>query len=81
MTNDQHSHSPGLPSVGSLVRDTWNGRVGVVMDRIGDRIALRPQGGAVEWFALPGDLEAMPLSEGLTELVRAANARSRGEQA
>ncbi|MET2717183.1 hypothetical protein ABXV03_15760 [Streptomyces harbinensis] len=78
MTNEQHSTPSALPDVGSLVRDTWNGRIGVVMDRVSGRVALRPQGGGVEWFALPEDLEAVALSEGLSEPVREANARSRG---
>ncbi|WP_432746869.1 hypothetical protein H7827_20545 [Streptomyces sp. JH002] len=78
MTTDQHDGPPPPPDVGSLVRDTWNGRIGVVMDRVGGRVAVRPQGGGVEWFALPGDLEAVALSEGLSQPVREANARSRG---
>ncbi len=35
--------------VGELVYDSLNGRLGVLMDRIGRLVYLRPPGGGAEW--------------------------------
>ncbi|GAB2707399.1 hypothetical protein [Kitasatospora kifunensis] len=36
---------------GELVYDALNGRTGTVMEWLGDRVYLRPEGGGVEWEA------------------------------
>jgi hypothetical protein len=47
----------GFLPVGSLVRDSANGRVGVYMGSGGPHAMVRPVCGGQEWEADPGDLQ------------------------
>lgn len=63
------------PETGSVVCDRRDGRVGVVMDRLGHRIALRPEGGGREWFVLPEDVTPITAADTLREEVQRVNER------
>jgi hypothetical protein len=64
-----------LPVARTLVRDSRDGRIGEVMDRVGHRIALRPEGGGREWFALPEDIAPITAADTLREEVQKVNER------
>lgn len=68
-------------AVGDVVVDEERGRVGEVMDRLGDRFQLRPLGGGREWDAHPARVRPATTSERLSAAVAAVNAVSRGERA
>ncbi|MEU9607937.1 hypothetical protein [Streptomyces sp. NPDC048057] len=61
---------------GTVVRDAATKKVGVVMDRFGDRYCLRPHGGGIEWYASRDDLSAI-LSDVLRPDVAELTANSR----
>ncbi len=65
------------PVEGDTVRDARTGRVGVVMDRCGERFFLRPLGGGREWEADPRDIRAISRAEVLSARVAAVNTRHR----
>jgi hypothetical protein len=48
---------------GELVQDQLNGRLGVFMERVGQKVYLRPEHGGVEWEADPRWLERPPSPE------------------
>jgi hypothetical protein len=70
---------PPSPAVGDLAYDTRRDRYGVVMERKGGQVHLRPKGGGLEWAARPEDVEPAGAGEALGPRVARANARSRGE--
>ncbi|MFM9448831.1 hypothetical protein [Streptomyces acidiscabies] len=70
---------PPPPAVGDLAYDTRRDRHGVVMERTGGQVHLRPKGGGLEWAARPEDVEPAGAGEELGTGVARANARSRGE--
>ncbi|WUT08399.1 hypothetical protein OG802_24980 [Streptomyces sp. NBC_00704] len=70
---------PSSPAVGDLAYDTRRDRYGVVMERTGGQVHLRPKGGGLEWAARPEDVEPACAGEELGPRVARANARSRGE--
>ncbi|WP_432051707.1 hypothetical protein [Streptomyces xiamenensis] len=45
------------------------------MDRLGHRIALRPEGGGREWFVLPEDVTPITAADTLREEVQRVNER------
>lgn len=47
------AHSKPYARVGEVVRDHLRRRDGVVMDVVGGRLYLRPEGGGIEWTAAP----------------------------
>ncbi|HZG02172.1 MAG TPA: hypothetical protein VE546_01125 [Streptomyces sp.] len=67
---------PGI-TVGSVVRDLRDGRVGDVMDIHPGRVWLRPLGGGREWDAAPDEVQPLTPREQLSARLAAANARSR----
>lgn len=56
----RHEHVMGELGAGTLARDARSGRVGVVMDRVGPYVQLRPVGGGREWDVAPGNLQPVP---------------------
>ncbi|GAA3616627.1 hypothetical protein ACG5V6_04945 [Streptomyces chitinivorans] len=66
-----------LPKIGSLVVDTATNRVGVVMDRMGSYVQLRPPAGGREWDCLPRHVRPATPAETLSARVSIANAESR----
>jgi hypothetical protein len=70
-------------TVGDIAYDVRRDRYGVVMDRMGGRIFLRPERGGVEWEARHEEVRparaGKTASESLSPRVATANARSRGE--
>ena len=64
-------------ALGTLVRDTRHGRVGEVVDFLGDLDQVRPQGGGCEWDAMPENLEAVDRAVELSARVAEVNRRSR----
>lgn len=70
--------TPDVPCAGTLVVDSRQNRRGVVMDRTGSRVQLRPEGGGREWDARPEDVRPVSAAEALWPQVDAANARGRG---
>jgi hypothetical protein len=68
---------PPPPELGALVRDITIDRVGVVMDVCGNNVYLRPQGGGVEWTALPEELEPADRYDELRARVGELNTNSR----
>ena len=67
------------PAVGTPVRDTVRDRVGIVIDREGPYLQLRPLGGGREWDADPSRIQLLTQTEVLSARVAQANARSRQE--
>lgn len=67
------------PAVGTPVRDTVRDLIGVVMDREGPYLQLRPLGGGREWDADPSRIQLLTQTEVLSARVAQANARSRQE--
>ncbi|MFD4258780.1 hypothetical protein ACFWR9_14365 [Streptomyces sp. NPDC058534] len=65
------------PTTGTVVVDERTNRTGVVMDRVGTYLQLRPVGGGREWDADPAHVRAASSAERLRASVAAANARSR----
>ncbi|MFJ9022353.1 hypothetical protein ACIRPU_20650 [Streptomyces sp. NPDC102259] len=65
---------------GAYVRDVGSGRIGEVMERLADRVVLRPVGGGREWDCPPADVGEVAPAEVLRERVRRLNrdTRSRG---
>ncbi|WP_212764659.1 hypothetical protein [Streptomyces sp. I05A-00742] len=62
---------------GDVVRDTRNGRIGVVMDKVGPRYQLRAPAGGREWEAGPADMERAQAPDRMKAKVAEANAASR----
>ncbi|MFF3289325.1 hypothetical protein [Streptomyces sp. NPDC003023] len=62
---------------GGYVVDVRDGRVGIVMGRVGTYVQLRPPGGGLEWDCPPGDLRPATPGELLRARVREVNARVR----
>ena len=52
-----------VPAVGELAMDTRLHRIGVVMDRSGPLVRLRPRGGGSEWNALPHHVRPVTANE------------------
>jgi hypothetical protein len=67
----------GTPDVGSLVLDAKRDRVGVVMDRQGGRVYLRPPQGGREWEAAPEDVRPAKARDELRARVAEINAAGR----
>ncbi|MDQ0581803.1 hypothetical protein [Streptomyces rishiriensis] len=55
--------------------------MGEVMERLEDRVVLRPVGGGREWDCLPEDVEAAAPGDVLRERVRRLNRDTRSRQA
>jgi hypothetical protein len=66
---------PASPTVGALLVDGRNGRVGVVMGRVGTYVQLRPPRGGREWDVPPGELRLPTQTEELSAKVAVANRR------
>ncbi|MFI2368251.1 hypothetical protein [Streptomyces sp. NPDC018833] len=62
---------------GAYAVDIRDGRVGVVMGRVGPYVQLRPPGGGREWDCPPEDLRPAPPREVLRARVRQRNAEGR----
>ncbi|MFE9341209.1 hypothetical protein [Streptomyces sp. NPDC007063] len=69
--------TPVEPVVGSAVRDLARDRIGVVMEREGRYLQLRPLGGGREWDADPDRVRLLTHAEVLSARVAETNARSR----
>lgn len=67
----------GLPDVGALVLDAKRDRVGVVMDRQGGRVYLRPPQGGREWEAALEDVRPARAADELRARVAEINAAGR----
>ncbi|KNE81027.1 hypothetical protein ADZ36_18785 [Streptomyces fradiae] len=70
--------SAEAPEVGTLARDVQGDRVGVVVDRMGGHVWLRPRKGGREWTVPVGGVE--PFNEPADDLsarVAEANKQSR----
>ncbi|WP_053725462.1 hypothetical protein [Streptomyces sp. WM6378] len=80
MTVDDGSHSsPGTrpsPTIGDTVRDTRRNRFGIVTDRIGPYLRLRPLTGGRAWEAASEDTEPVSEPEALRARLAEVNARS-----
>ncbi|WP_405669487.1 MULTISPECIES: hypothetical protein [unclassified Streptomyces] len=68
----QHDASP---SVGAVMVDRRNGRVGVVMGHVGSCVQLRPPRGGLEWDVPPEDVRPPTTAEELSAKVAVANQR------
>jgi hypothetical protein len=70
------------PERGTLARDTLSDRVGVVVDRMGRRVWLRPCGGGREWDVPIEEIEPLTDAAEPADTLRAkvaeVNRRSRG---
>jgi hypothetical protein len=66
----------GGVTVGEMAIDVARGRVGVVMDREGPYVQLRPLGGGREWDARPEDVRPATAAEQLSAKVAEANANA-----
>lgn len=66
---------PYAAKVGALVFDTLNGRVGVVMEKAGKSVFLRPERGGQEWETHPNWIDRPPAE--LSAKVKARNGGSR----
>ncbi|MEV6953324.1 hypothetical protein [Streptomyces sp. NPDC051183] len=64
------------PAIGDTVRDTRRGRLGVVTDRLGPYLQLRPLAGGREWDADPAHIEPVTPPEVLRARLAEVNARS-----
>ncbi|MET9851892.1 hypothetical protein ABZY57_02905 [Streptomyces sp. NPDC006450] len=80
MTADDGPHpSPGhaaTPAIGDTVRDTRRNRFGIVTDRIGPYLRLRPLTGGRAWEAESEDTEPVSAPEVLRARLAEVNARS-----
>ncbi|WP_437115415.1 hypothetical protein [Streptomyces noursei] len=74
MTAEPH---PGRPALGEIVRDTHLNRLGIVTDRLGPYLRLRPLTGGREWDTDPEDTEPLSPPEALRARLAEVNARSR----
>ncbi|MFC4492847.1 hypothetical protein ACFPA8_01685 [Streptomyces ovatisporus] len=68
---------PPEPAVGTAVRDTRRGRVGIVMAYDGPYVQLRPLNGGREWDADPGLVQLLSAAELLSARLAEVNERSR----
>lgn len=75
MTEQQAAATP--PEVGSLVVDTRNDRVGIVMGSVGPCVQLRPPAGGTEWDVPPHRLRPANTADELRAKVAVANADRR----
>ncbi|MCY0946180.1 hypothetical protein [Streptomyces antarcticus] len=66
-----------VPAIGDTVRDTHHNRLGIVTDRLGPRLRLRPLTGGRAWEANPEDTEPLSAPEALRARLAEVNARSR----
>ncbi|WP_330333134.1 hypothetical protein OHS33_27780 [Streptomyces sp. NBC_00536] len=66
-----------VPAIGDTVRDTHHNRLGIVTDRLGPHLRLRPLAGGLEWDAEPEDTEPVSSLEALRARLAEVNARSR----
>ncbi|MEU6402204.1 hypothetical protein [Streptomyces sp. NPDC046985] len=71
-THDADGHTVS-PDAGALVVDRRNGKVGVVMGRVGPYVQLRPPHGGLEWDVPPGDVRPPTRAEELGAKVAVAN--------
>ncbi|MFD4605460.1 hypothetical protein ACFWPQ_46560 [Streptomyces sp. NPDC058464] len=71
------SNQQTRPGIGELAKDTANGRIGVVMGEVGDRLQIRPIRGGVEWDARPDNVVAPTAREELSARLAIKNANSR----
>ncbi|MFI8276010.1 hypothetical protein ACIGBH_14040 [Streptomyces sp. NPDC085929] len=80
MTADDGPHpSPGpshTPAIGDTVRDTLRNRFGIVTDRIGPYLRLRPLTGGRVWEVESEDTEPVSTPEALRARLAEVNARS-----
>ncbi|MEU4357253.1 hypothetical protein [Streptomyces virginiae] len=65
------------PAIGDTVRDTRHDRIGVVTERLGPYLQLRPLAGGLEWDADPAHVESATPPEVLRARLAEVNARSR----
>ncbi|MEW2631945.1 hypothetical protein AB0903_09855 [Streptomyces sp. NPDC048389] len=65
------------PCDGGYAVDVRDGRVGIVMGRVGTCVQLRPPGGGREWDCPSGDLRPATPGEVLRARVREVNAAGR----
>ncbi|MGW6782653.1 hypothetical protein [Streptomyces sp. NPDC054987] len=68
-------HSP-QPAIGDTVRDTRRNQFGVVTDRLGPYLQLRPRTGGREWDADPAHVEPAAPPAVLRARLAEVNARS-----
>ncbi|MEU9291948.1 hypothetical protein AB0D57_47045 [Streptomyces sp. NPDC048275] len=73
-TPDAGRH-PVSPTVGTMVVDRRNGKVGVVMGHVGPYVQLRPPRGGREWDVPPEDVRTPTPTEELSAKVAVANRR------
>ncbi|KPI30518.1 hypothetical protein OK074_6676 [Actinobacteria bacterium OK074] len=64
------------PDIGTIAKDTRNGKVGRVMGHVGRYIQLRPLKGGLEWDVPPEHVEPATTSDTLSAAVAEANTRS-----
>ncbi|ELS53618.1 hypothetical protein STVIR_5369 [Streptomyces viridochromogenes Tue57] len=63
------------PTVGAVMVDQRNGKVGVVMGHVGPYVQLRPPRGGREWDVPPEDVRPPTPTEELSAKVAVANRR------
>ncbi|MER7666527.1 MULTISPECIES: hypothetical protein [unclassified Streptomyces] len=66
-----------VPQAGTFAVDARDGRVGLVMGRVGTCVQLRPVGGGREWDCPPEDVRPAAPAEVLRARVRQLNAEGR----
>jgi hypothetical protein len=64
------------PDIGTIAKDTRNGKVGRVMGHVGRYVQLRPLKGGLEWDVPPEHVEPVTASDALSAAVAEANAQS-----
>ncbi|GAA1555987.1 hypothetical protein [Streptomyces globosus] len=77
MTTDDLPGPGPAPAVGAIVRDTHRNRLGIVTDRIGPHLRIRPLTGGRAWEAESEDTEPVSAPEVLRARLAEVNARSR----
>lgn len=65
------------PGIGDLAKDSASGRIGVVMDKVGGRVQIRPLTGGTEWDAMPDKVVALSAREELSARLAIRNGNSR----
>jgi hypothetical protein len=74
----KHVNDESWPTVGMLVREIKQNRIGRVMDRTQNLVWLRAPGGGREWTARLDEIQPAGAADELSAKVAAANARSAG---
>lgn len=75
--SDTRRDDDAVPDIGALVLDVKRDLVGVVMDRQGGRVYLRPPHGGREWEADPEDVRPARAGDELRARVAEINAAGR----